>query len=80
MGKYLPLRFWRRGLGSPSSVPAALSGRCWRSASQPRRPDACRGGDSIQIAPPLTITKAEVDDVIQRLDDSFVELEKDLHL
>jgi adenosylmethionine-8-amino-7-oxononanoate aminotransferase len=39
-----------------------------------------RGGDSIQIAPPLTITKAEVDDVIQRLDDSFVELEKDLHL
>lgn len=37
-----------------------------------------RGGDSIQIAPPLTITRAEVDDVVQRLDDSIADMEAEL--
>lgn len=39
-----------------------------------------RGGDSIQLAPPLTITRDEVDDVITRLDDSLRALEKNLRI
>jgi len=39
-----------------------------------------RGGDSIQIAPPLTITRSEIDDVVTRLDGSIRDLEKDLRI
>tara|TARA_A100001037_G_C15122047_1_gene624339 strand:- start:57 stop:1454 length:1398 start_codon:yes stop_codon:yes gene_type:complete len=37
-----------------------------------------RGGDSIQLAPPLVISREEVDEVVNRLDDSLAAFEKDL--
>ena len=39
-----------------------------------------RSGDLIQVAPPLTITRAEVDDVVARLDRSIEDPEKDLRV
>lgn len=44
----------------------------------PRRPSALKRGIPIFIAPPLCITRNQVDDMIDRLDQTLIEWEQSM--